>query len=199
MDTRPLVIALAGLLAGTSLGALELPKGFSTGVQAGLALPAGDDLKVTTGSGPNLDLGVHLDWELSQFNGLRARVDLLTFSRGHQDVSVPLVQHLDTKVQGFSAGFEDLYHPGGQDDRWAAGAGIHLIRWSVDSTTRVTVPGAGSAQTTGTSHWTREGISLVVTYRITPRLEGEARWLASHYGYENLPARLGTLGLLWHF
>jgi len=199
MATRPLVLTLVGLLVGTSLSALELPKGFSGGVQVGLAQPVGDDLKLTTGSGPNLDLGVHLDWEISPFHGLRSRVDLLTFTRGHQDVSAPLAQHLETKVQGLCTGCEYLYRLDGREGRWAAGAGLYLIRWSVDSTNRVTVTGAGSAQTTGTSHWTREGLGLVVTYRITPCLEAEARWLASHYGYENLPARMGTLGLLWRF
>ena len=199
MHNRPLLVALFGLLAGISLCALELPKGMTIGLQGGVALPAGDDLKLTTGSGPHLNLGVHLDMELSGFHGLRPRLDLLSFAQGHQEVSMPLAQHLDTRVQGLSAGCEYLYYFEGREGRWAGGAGLYLIRWSVDSHNLVTVPGGDSVQASGTSRWTREGLGLVGTWRVTPRLEAEVRWLASHYGYENLPARLGTLGLLWRF
>ena len=199
MQKGPLSVALVGLLAGISLGALELPKGLTTGLQAGVAVPSGEDLRLTTGSGPHLDLGVHLDWELNGSHGLRPRLDLLSFTQGHQDVSTPLAQHLDTKVQGLSAGCEYLYRVDGREGRWAGGAGLYLIRWSVDSHNQVTALGGASARASGTSRWTREGIGLVGTCRITPRLEAEARWIASHYGYENLPARLGTLGLLWRF
>ena len=170
-----------------------------------MSIPSGEDLKLTTGSGLNLDLGVHATWQFNRSEDIRPRLDLLTFSGGHQDALTPLVQHLDTKVQGLSLGTEFLYHVGDssrvepRNGPWAVGAGVYLIRWSVDSTNQVGLPGAGSTQASGTRHWTRMGYGLVSSYRLTPRLEAEARWIASHYGYENLPARFGTIGLLWHF
>ncbi len=199
MRMRMVATALMALIAGHGLMASEWPKDLSLGVQGGLALPTGDDLSITTGSGLSLDVGIHATWALDTSSDLRTRLDLLTFAQGHQDVAAPLVQHLDTRVQGLALGCEYLYRFNGSTGRWGAGAGLYLIRWSVDSTNRVTVAGAGIAQSTGTSHWTREGLGLVGSYRITPRLEAEARWVSSHYGYENLPARLGTLGLLWRF
>jgi len=197
MNMRLLAATLIGLLTGNGLLAQGVPTRLGFGVQGGLALPSGDDLQVTAGTG--LDLGLHVSWAINDFNEIRPRLDLMTFAHGHQDMATPLQQHLDTKVQGLSLGCEYLYRFQCSAGRWGAGAGIYFIRWSVDSINRVTVAGAGVAQVTGTSHWTREGLGLVGTYRITPHLEGEARWISSHYGYENLPARLGTLGLLWRF
>ncbi len=197
MNAKLLAATLIGLLVGQGLGAQSMSNRMSLGLQGGLALPSGDDLRLTAGTG--LDVGVHATWALDTSSDLRTRLDLLTFAQGHQDVAAPLVQHLDTKVQGLALGCEYLYRFNGSAGRWGAGAGLYLIRWSVDSTNRVTVAGAGIAQSAGTSHWTREGLGLVGSYRITPRLEAEARWISSHYGYENLPARMGTLGLLWRF
>ena len=191
--------ALSALVAGTALQATDLPDKWSLGMQGGLALPSGDDLRITTGSGVNLTAGVHATWIFTETSELRPRFDFAMLSRGQQDVATPLVQHLDTKVQGFSTGCDYLYRFDGQQGRWAAGAGLYLIRWSIDSTNRVSVPGSGVAQASGSSHWTREGLGLLGTYRVSHHLEAEARWISSHYGYENLPARFGTLGLLWRF
>ena len=197
MEKGLLATALIGLLAGNGLVAQGMPNQMGFGVHAGLAFPAGDDLRMTAKTGVNL--GVNASWTLGTSSDLRARLDLLSLAEGHQDVVTPLVQHLDTKVQGLSVGCEYLYRLENSGGRWAVGPGIYFIRWSVESTNRVTVTGAGVAQNSGTSHWNRVGLGLLGTYRITRQLEAETRWISSHYGYENLPARFGTLGLLWRF
>lgn len=201
MAKEALVVALGGLLGGTGLGALERPRDLSMGVQAGLAVPVGQDLRSTTGSSLNLGLGVHATWIINGEDELRPRVDVWSFGRGHQEATVPLAQRIDTKVQGVALGVEYLFCDGrySRYGRWAAGPGVYLIRWSVDSTNQVAIPGGGTARASGTSRWTREGLGLVGTYRLTPRLEVEARWISSRYGYEDLPAQLSTLSLLWHF
>lgn len=196
--------ALLQVVLGLSLGgdqawSAEPPKALGFGVQAGLAVPAGDDLRITTGSSLSPAIGIHAIWNLNEFHGLRSRLDLWSLSRGHQEVSTPQIQRMDTKVQGLALGGEYLFRPGGHRGRWAAGAGLYLIRWSVESTNELATPTGGTARATGTSHWTREGLGLVASCRLTPRLDVEARWISSHYGYENLPANLGTVGLLWRF
>ena len=183
------------VLAATCLGAAELPKGVSWGAQAGLAVPLNPELRLTTGGGLNLDLGLHATWEWDGANLLRPRLDFLRFCQGHQGVAAPQTQRVATKVQGLALGGEYLRRIG---DRYAAGAGLYLIRWGVDSTNELDGPG-GTARASGSSHWTREAVGLVATARLTPRLEGEVRYTASHYGYENLPITFGTLGLLWRF
>lgn len=197
MNMRLLAAALIGLLAGNGLAAEGMPIRLGFGVQGGLVLPSGDDLRMTAATG--MDLGVHITWAVNDFNEIRPRLELISFAKGHQDVSAPLVQHLDTNVQGFAMGCEYLYRINGYSGRWATGGGLYLIRWSVDSTNRVSTVGGGVTQASSSSHWTREGLGLVGTYRMTPRLEAEARWISSHYGYQNLPARFATLGLLWRF
>ncbi len=201
MMKAALVVALGGFLAGTDLGAAERPKDLSLGVQAGLVLPVAQDLRSTTGSSPILGLGIHATWIINGEDELRPRVDLWSFGRRRQDVETPLAQRIETKVQGLAVGVDYLFSDGryGRYGRWAGGPGVYLIRWSVASSNQVVIPGAGTAQASGTSRWTRAGFGVVGTYRFTPWLEVEARWISSHYGYENLSADLGTLGLLWHF
>ena len=57
----------------------------------------------------------------------------------------------------------------------------------------------GSTRSSGTSAWTRQGLGLLGSYRITPHLEAEARAVFSHYGYENLNANVALVGLAWRF
>ena len=192
---KQLVLALAWLFLGNPIWGQSLPNSLALGVQGGLALPAGDDLRITTGPGLNLTAGIHATWALDASSTVRPRLDLLSFAAGHQDASTPLVQHLDTSVQGVALGCEYLYRIQGARGRWAAGAGLYLIRWSVASSNQISAAG-GVAQASGSSHWTRQGLGLVASCRIAPRLAAEARWISSHYGYQNLPARFGTLGLL---
>jgi hypothetical protein len=175
------------------------------GIQAGLLMPTGKDLKATTGPGMGAAYGLHGIWELNEFDDLCLRLDLLKFRPGQQDATTPMIQRIETQVQTVSLGTEFLYHledPHQFDERagrWAVGAGLYVMRWSVESTNQVTIPGAGTARASGTSQWTRLGVGLVGTCRVTRHLEAEARWLYSHYGYENLPVTLGTLGLVWRF
>ncbi|MBP1629037.1 MAG: hypothetical protein H6Q00_3512 [Holophagaceae bacterium] len=202
-----LVIQRASILSislGLSLGlgqveAAESLPGCSFGIQAGVAIPAGRDLGVTVGSRLNGAVGVHATWSIGDHHGIRPRLDLWDFSQGHQEVLTPFAQQIETKVQGIALGGEYLYRPGGLRGRLAAGGGLYLIRWSVDSTNRLDGSTGGTAQASGTSHWTRDGVGLVVSFRLTPRLDGEARWIFSSYGYEDLPANLCTAGLLWRF
>jgi len=189
-----------GLALGSAFAHAEEPQSsWRGGIQAGLAVPAGEDLRITTGPGLNSAFGLHATWDINEFNGLRPRLDVWTFSRGDQDVLIPQPQHLETWVQGTALGADYLYRHGGREGRWAAGAGLYLIRWSVKSTNRLSSPTADTALASGRSHWIREGLGFVVSYRVTPRLDAELHWISSHYGYENLPARMGTVGLLWHF
>ena len=51
----------------------------------------------------------------------------------------------------------------------------------------------------GRSRWTRAGLGLLTGYRLTDRAEVEFRYVASHFGQENLPARLASLNLLLRF
>lgn len=194
-----LQVALGLSTGGARAWATEPQKTLGFGVQAGLAVPAGDDLRITTGSGLSPAIGIHAIWNLNEFHGLRPRLDLWSLSRGHQEVLAPQTQRMDTKVEGIALGVEYLFRPGGHQGRWAAGAGLYLIRWSVESTNELIAPIGEATRATGTSHWTREGLGLVASCRLTPRLDVEARWISSHYGYENLPANLGTVGLLWRF
>ena len=70
---------------------------------------------------------------------LRARLDGLFFQSTQQSatgVSVgnPWTRNLETKVQGWSLGAEYLIQPFPQTIPVTFGAGLHFVRWSVDST-----------------------------------------------------------------
>ncbi|NTV74249.1 MAG: hypothetical protein HGA66_08580 [Holophaga sp.] len=186
---------LTGLLAGwTTLGAAEAPW---IGFQAGGAVPVENKLRTTAGAG--FQGGIHLDWNLDSTHALRPRVDFMGFGARKQAVTTPFIQQIDTKVQAMSLGVELLFRHDGPRGKWAMGPGIYAIRWSVKSTNQLEVPGAGVARLSGTSHWTRAGLGFAVTRRFRPGLELEARWIASHYGYEDLQARVGTVGIIWTF
>jgi len=192
-------VALGLLFGPVCAQAEELQKAVVGGIQVGLAIPAGVDLRITTGPGLNSAFGMHATWDVNEFHGFRPRLDVWTFSRGDQEALIPQPQHLETWVQGIALGVDYLYRHGGHEGRWAAGAGLYLIRWSVESTNRIGTPTTGTVLVAGNSHWIREGLGLVASYRLTSRLDAEAHWISSHYGYENLPAHLGTVGFLWHF
>jgi hypothetical protein len=175
------------------------PPAVSLGLQVGLAMPAGNDLKVTAGSAWKPTLGVDVTWHPLEKHSLRSGIDLWDFSRAEQGTQVPLIQRIDTRVEAQAVSETYLYRPGGTDGPWAVGVGLYLIRWSVTSSNSVAIPGPGTALGQGRSRWTRQGIGLQVSRRLTRQLDAEARWLSSHYGYQNLPAYLGTVGLHWRF
>lgn len=192
-------LALGIFLAGARAGAEDYWREFSFGLQAGAAVPTGDDLRVTTGSAANLCAGIHATWHIDEFHSLRPRLELWAFGRGEQEVALPQAQRIETRVQGIALGTEYLFHPATRRERWSVGAGLYLIRWSVKSTNELSFPDSGTVRASGTSSWLRPGAGLVGCFRLTSHLQVEARWLSSRYGYEDLPARLGTVSLLLNF
>jgi hypothetical protein len=77
------------------------------------------------------------------------------------------------------------------------GAGVYLIHWRVASTQSL-VTADGSFAPSGTSTWTRTGLGLLAGYRWNRHLGSEVRFQSSHMGYENQPARVWLLEVLWH-
>jgi hypothetical protein len=196
----PWLVPLLGVVLGTTRAwGSDPPRPVTFAIQAGLAFPAGNDLKITTGSGLNPALGIQMNWSLNDGDDLRTRLDAFAFTQGRQEVQVPLIQTLETKIQAQALGEEYLFRPGGLQGRWTVGAGLYLVHWSVASTNSLSISGQGTVQGKGTSRWTREGLGLVASCRLTHRLDAEVRWLSSHYGYQNLPVYFGTAGLNWHF
>ena len=193
----PLLLGL--VLAMSSVRAGAGPAEASFGLQAALALPAGNDLKVTTGPGWNPVLGADVTWHPLGTHALRCAIENWDFSGGQQDAQSPLLQRIETRVQAQAVSATYLVRPGGVGRPWAVGVGLYLIRWSVTSSNAVAMPDQGAAFSQGRSRWTREGLGLQVSRRLTYRLDVEARWVSSHYGYQNLPAYLGTVGLHWRF
>lgn len=199
MMSASLFVTLGLLLVGISAKAVEVPKTLTFGVQAGVTMPTGDDLRITTRSGLNPSFGLHVTWSIDDDQSLRPRLDYWTFGAGHQEISTPQPQRIDTQVRGIALGGDFVHHFGNRRNRWSAGVGAYAIRWSVKSTNQLTFPGGGTVQASGTSSWVRPGVSFLGCGRLTSHLQVEVRWIASSYGYEKLPANLGTLGLLWHF
>jgi hypothetical protein len=199
MMRTSLLLTLGLSLVGASIEAAEVPKELAFGLQVGVAIPTGNDLGTTTRSGLNPSLGFHATWRIDDDQSLRPRMDLWTFGAGQQEVSVPLMQRIDTKVQGIALGADYVHHFVNRRNRWSAGVGVYAIRWSVKSTNQLTFPDGATVQASGTSSWIRPGVGLLGCCKLTPHLQVEIRWIASRYGYEELPANLGTVGLLWHF
>jgi len=204
-------LLIATLLVGViSLPAMAQSRPIQWGVQGSLGLSTGD-LKDTANSGPCFSLGGHMDYTVMKGHTLRARVDGMFFqstnlqSRGTSDGN-PWLRSLDTKVRGWSLGAEYLLQPFPRESRLTFGAGLHLVRWSVNNTSTLELTvGTNSGASTGTlvesstPSWTKVGISLLVAYRITPRLSAEARVLSSGYGWEGERVHLGQIGLAWTF
>jgi len=188
-----LILAVAG---GPELGATEPLR---WGAQVGLVQPGSGDLKVTAGSGPHILLGFHGEWTWDGQQALRTRLDVTFFSRGHQQGELPgLHQELWTRVTADSLGVEYLVRPRALGGRWALGAGLYAIRWTVESRQLLQTSG-GTFAPSGSSHWTRQGLGLLAGYRWTPQAETELRFVSSHLGYQNQPARSTSLSLIWHF
>jgi len=196
-----LMIALVGLLTSLRLVAEDTRQAIDWGLQCGLAFPTSSDLKVTTRPGVGGLLGVHLDWRATQSQVLRARADAIWFSSGSQDGQGPsLEQRILTQGRNAGVAVEYLHRlsPPMFEGRWALGAGVHLIRWTVASKDRLSLSG-GTFLPAGTTTWTREGIGGVVVYQLRRSLEFEGGILFSHYGYENQAASYAHLNLLWHY
>ncbi len=166
------------------------------GFQAGFVAPLQSDLRVTAGGG--VDLGLHADWGIRRDGALRSRLDFAFFgSRDRTSVAPALWQDLHTRVRNAALGEEYLFRPSLLGGRLDFGAGLYLIRWTVHSTNSLVPPG-GSFTPSGSSSWTRQGLGLLAGYRWNRRMECELRAVASHYGYENQPARFINMNVIWH-
>ncbi len=171
---------------------------FSFGVRAGFTLPQ-NDLKLTTGTFPQLDLGFRPERLIHGVHQVRPVADWWYFRPGQQDSATSLgSQVLKTRVRSLNFGGEYLYRIAGENKRLSVGGGLYLMRWSVASVNTLTLS-AGTAQASGTSHWMRLGEGAVAVYRLSHRLELESRWVHSHYGYEHIPVNVATLGAGYRF
>jgi len=198
MKTCRLALALGGVLAASGWAAAQAPA-FDWGVQTGLQAPLQGDLRFTTGSGLNPELGLHADWNASPDWSLRTRLDLAWFSSGdQQSTALPIQQAIHTRVRNGALGEEWLYRPARLGGAWEFGAGLYLVRWTVASTDRLQTAD-GSFVASGSSTWTRAGQGALAGYRWNRHLETELRFLFSHYGYENQPTRVASMNVLWHF
>ncbi len=130
---------------------------------------------------------------------VRGRAELGFFGKGTQVSDTPgLHQDMTTTVKNASLGAEYVFRPEWQRGRWSVGAGLYLIRWTVDSTNRLVTP-VGAFTPSGSTTWTRQGLGVLAGYRWTERVELEFRIVSSHYGQENQPTRVASLNLLLHF
>ena len=179
-----LIAALVLLTGSLPLEAQEAAAlGF--GAQVALVFPASPDLR-TTADMPGLSLGLHGTWTFAGGHELRPRVDLAGFLGQNQtSAGSATPQSLDTKVRTLA--------------RWAVGAGLQEIRWSVASTNRVTPTPGNTVSVSGTAHWWRLGLGPVLTCRLSRRVEAEVRFTVSHCGQENQLANTASYGLLWRF
>lgn len=179
---------------------------FQWGFQGALGLSTGD-LKDTTSNKPCLSLGGHLDYPLAAHQTLRARLDGLFFQSTQQQATGvsggnAWTRNLETKVQGWSLGAEYLIHLFPQKLPVTFGAGMHLVRWSVDSTSTLNLTvGTDTGRVIESSNpaWTKVGFSLLASYRINRNLSAEARLLSSAYGWEGERVQVGQVGVTWTF
>ena len=130
---------------------------------------------------------------------LRSVAEYWFFREGHQYSQTPdRSQELDTRVRTLVLGGQYLYRVGGANKRLSVGGGLYAMRWSVASRDTLTLS-AGTAESSGTSHWYHMGESGDVVYRLSHRLELNGRWTHSHYGYENIPINTALLGAAFRF
>jgi hypothetical protein len=165
------------------------------GAQMALVFPSSSDLRITAGS-PSVALGLHGTWSATASQSLRPRVDYTVFAgRGQNATLGSYSQSIDTRVSSLALGVDWLWQV---RPRLGLGLGVSAIRWSVDATNGFT-SSFGHAVAAGTSRVWQPSVGPVLTYRLSPTLEVEGRWIRSHYGMENAPANAGSLGLVWRF
>ena len=191
-----LLLSCVSVLHAQKLDQLEGTGGdprSSFGVRGGFNLPQ-NDLKLTTGTFPQLDLGVRPQRLIHGVHQVRPVADWWYFRPGQQASTTSLgSQVLNTRVRSLNFGGEYLYRIGGANKRLSVGGGLYLMRWSVASVNTLTLA-SGTAQASGTSHWMRLGEGAVAAYRLSHRVEFEGRWVHSHYGYEHNPVNVAILG-----
>lgn len=199
-----LVAALAWPVA--SAAQPDEARGWTWGAQALLG-PTSGDLQDTTNHNPCLDLGLHAERPVFGADRIRLRLDGLFFTRVQRrgtgvTEGVAWTRDLDTRVRGWSLGAEYLFQDLLGVKGLAAGGGLHLVRWSVDSTSTLVVlegPTQGTVVESNTPAWNKAGLSLVADYRLSRRLRAEARILTGPYGWEGERVNVYQLGVLWTF
>jgi len=79
----------------------------------------------------------------------------------------------------------------------AVGAGACRVRWNLDSTDRLIDASGTTFEQNSSSSWTRPGFGLIGTWRFSPHLEAEARWISSDEGCQKLSNNLFLGGVAW--
>ena len=193
----PLATCLLGALLGFCPGAHAGDLGL--GVQADLGLAKGGDLHVTT-SGLPIAFGAQANFVVRNDLLVKPRLEVWLFSQAHQDLAgAPLAQSIDTKVQAQMIGADVLHRFSGRFADLALGAGLYLIRWRIDSTDRLTDASGDLFAQGSSSSWTRPGLALAGTWRLSEHLGLEARWISSSEGYQKLSNNLLLGGVAWRF
>ena len=192
--------AWCGILLPALLGLpLWSSENVTWGLQLGSASPVSSDLRVTTSPGFAPSLGAFCTGAVGPDQAVRVRYEWTLLAEGTQVHDGPgLHQEIATTIHAQSLSLDYVARPGALGSRWSLGGSLSLIRWDVASSNRLTTPG-GVFAPSGSSRWTRAGLGLLTGYRLTDRAEVEFRYVASHFGQENLPARLASLNLLLRF
>ncbi len=162
------------------------------------------DLKDTAGGGPGLGLGVTAERPVRGEDRLRVRLDGLFLPAAHRTgtgttAGVDWTRRLDTRVQGWSLGAEYLFDQPFGLRRLSAGGGLAAVRWTVDATSTLDLPGAGTVVEASRPSWTKLGAALVADCRLTGHLRATARLLSCPYGWEGERVNVAHLGLAWTF
>lgn len=206
MNSGQLRSGMIALMFGGVLAA-QVPSGVDLRWSGHAALLfSGGDLKDTAGTGPGLSLGVAISQDLPRGLTLRGRFEGIRFKTHkstEQDGTHSAYSHtLETGVQGWALGAECLVHPWARVSPVSVGAGLHLVRWTLDVTNTLDMT-VGMAtvriQEKSKPTWNKLGASLFMGYQINRNLGLEARVLSSAYGWEGERVQIGQLGLNWSF
>ncbi len=206
MNSGQLRCGMIAIMSGGLLAA-QAPSGVDLHWSGHAALLfTGGDLKDTAGTGPGLSLGVAISQDLPRGVTLRGRFEGIRFrthkSTEHQEADPVYSHRLETGVQGWALGAECLVHPWPRVRPVSVGAGLHLVRWTMDVTNTLDMT-VGTAtvriQERSKPTWNKLGASFLMGYQINRNLGLEARVLFSAYGWEGERVQIGQLGLNWSF
>lgn len=169
---------------------------WSFGLQAGLGMAVGSDLRATTEGKPGFQIGARGTYRWDERQSLRLTADHLAFPEGRQTRTLPgLGQTLQTTVTGQSLG--TLYVC--RLDRFEVGAGLAWTRWTVDSRNTLDDTRGNSLTHTGSSSWSKVGFTASLGLPLGKGWTVEGRFLASQYGHEDAPVRMTSLNAVWTF
>jgi hypothetical protein len=161
-----------------------------------LLCPLDENLRRSTDGHPGLGLGLEERWTLPRNLELRVRGEWGRFPEGRDRTDAQVIH---TRVERASLGVEGLLRGKAALERLSVGAGLYLLRWSVDSRNRFVPPVGEPVRASGRSHWLRPGCGVLCTWRLGPDLELEGRLLWSRWGYEDRATGAAGLGLTWQF